>query len=261
MALTEYRKAEYKRINTSPSTIKRLYTIKNIYYGAYIESTEYFKIKATFNSTRLDFGKNAKGSKREYSVTRAKDRLYKLVEANIGRHGKYQPIFFTLTSRDQCTEYKQSNRKIKEHIRRLNRYTNSKIKYLAVPELHKSGAIHYHGVFFNLPFIDIQYYHNYLWGYGHVDLQVSRDIKSMGAYMAKYLTKDFQVNTPLHTKTYFTSRGLLSPTEEFTVQEPQGTLYELETFINTSFVKIKYATNISIRKKYNRYKSYNRQTI
>jgi len=248
-----YRRAEYKRINSSPSTIKRLYTVKNVYYGSHIESTEYFKVQATFNATRLDYSKAQSGQKKSYSLRRAKDRIYKLIEANIGRFGDYKPIFFTLTTKDQCTEYKQSNRKIKALIRRLNLYTKLEIKYVAVPELHTSGAIHYHGVFFNLPFIDIQYFYNYLWGYGHVDLQVSKSIDSMGAYLAKYITEDFSVNTPLHTKTYMASRGLYTQVDVYTTEIPQYTTFKPFIWANNRIIKRHYVTDIQVRKKYQRY--------
>jgi len=253
MHLTSLRRAEYKRINSSPTTIKRLYTVKNTYYGSHIDSTEYFKVQATFNSTRLDYSKNQTGQKKQYSLYRAKDRIFKIIEANIGGHGPYKPIFFTLTTKDQLTDYKQSNRKIKELIRRLNLYTNLKIKYVAVPELHKSGAIHYHGCFFNLPFIDIQYFYNYLWGYGYVDLQVSKSINSMGAYLAKYITEDFSVNTPLHTKTYMASRGLYQQVTVYTTDIPSDTKTKPFIWANNRIIKRHYVTDLQVRKKYQRY--------
>jgi len=251
--LENYRPAEYRRINSSPSTIKRLYTVKNIYYGSHIESIEYFKIQATFNATRLDYSKNQTGQKKQYSLYRAKDRIFKIIEANIGRHGPYKPIFFTLTTKDQLTDHRASNRKIKELIRRLNVYTNSKIKYVAVPELHESGAIHYHGCFFNLPFIDIQHFYNYLWGYGHVDLQVSKSINSMGAYLAKYITEDFSINTPLHTKTYMASRGLYQQVTVYTTEIPSDTKTKPFIWANNRIIKRHYVTDLQVRKKYQRY--------
>lgn len=251
--IANYRRTEYRRINSSPSSIKRLYTHKNIYYGSYIESSAYNKVQVTFNSSRVSFTKARVGSKKSFSLYRAKDRVFKLIESNVYRFGNYKPIFFTLTTEDQLSEYKQSNRKVKAFVRRLNLHTKIKLKYIIVPEKHKSGAIHYHGVFFNFPFVDIKYMHSYLWGYGSVDLQIARGVNSVSAYCAKYITEDFNVNTPLHTKTYFTSRGLFQPQTDFTASPPTGTLYELDTYIGINLIKRKYATEVRILKSHRRY--------
>jgi len=204
--------------------IIRLYDTKNIWYGAYQDRFEYKGIRLTHVSQRVNYKKNRSGTKKDFSITRARETLYRLVTANVGRHGNFKPIFFTLTTASQISAYKESNRLIKAFVRRLNQYTGFPIRYVIVPELHKSGAIHYHGVFFNLPFVDIKHFRHELWKQGYVDLQVPRKIKSVGAYISKYMTKSYSFNTPLNTKLYFTSRGLIRPTVDFDNVPITGTI-------------------------------------
>jgi len=109
-----------------------------------------------------------------------------------------------------------------------------------VPELHKSGAIHYHGVYFNLPFIWVETFKNKIWKYGAIDLQVSRKIRDTASYLSKYLTKDYTKKTPKNTKMYFMSRGLIQPTEEFTSLPPRDTIKVLTITHKANGIKIKY---------------------
>jgi len=191
--------------------IKNIYYIKNIHYGTYLDAYHYKTIKLVFKTDRENYAKNQQGTKKDYSLQRARENLYRLVAANTNQHGPYKPIFFTLTTSDQLTSRKESNRKIKQACRRLKNYLGYSPKYVIVPELHESGAIHYHGVFFNLPYIDIEYFRHSLWGYGYVDLQLPRKIRSTAAYISKYLTKAYKNAIPLNQKTYFSSRGLNRP--------------------------------------------------
>lgn len=240
---TRYEKVHYhtfKLKNSKGSKAIRYYFIKNIEYGAYIECYDYNKVQIAFSSQRESYEKAKTGKKRDFSVKRARATLYQIAEANRGRHGQYREVFFTLTSKDQSKEYKESNAKIKTFIKRLNRYAKRAIKYIIVPELHKTGAIHYHGIFFNLPYIPVRYFKERLWKYGFVDLQVAKDVKNTSAYIAKYLTKSYHNSTPLNTKLYFTSRGLFRPTVTFTDQRPQGKLSVEALAFTKYYQKIKY---------------------
>jgi len=221
-------------------SIKEVYFIKNVKYGNKIDSYDYNRVQVTFFSKREDYTKKETGVKHAFSLARARENVYRIAEANIKKHGKYKPIFFTLTSKDQCKDYKTSNKKVKAFIRRINDYLGFSLKYIIVPELHKSGAIHYHGVFYNLPFVDILFFKENLWTYGSVDLQVAKKIKSTSAYIAKYLTKDYKEATPLHTKLYFTARGMLRPETDFTSEKPHGRLRIENIKVGKYYQRIKY---------------------
>jgi len=208
--------------NTKFSRVKNVYYIKNVYYGSNIDSYVYNNVQVSFKNERESFDKKTDGTKAERSIYRARNRIFRIVEANI--NPKIKPIFFTLTSQDQITDLKLSNMKIKAFIRRLKEHIQDNPKYIIVPERHKSGAIHYHGVFFNVKYVDVRYFRFNIWKQGYVDLQIPRKIKSVSAYLSKYLTKDTLENIEKNGKTYFTSRGLEKITEEFESCTPDGIL-------------------------------------
>jgi len=238
--LQKVKQQKWLQLSTYDTNIKHTYFIKNVRYGAYIESYDYNKVQVAFKSQRVSYEKNLTGEKANFSIQRAREKVYQICEANRGRHGNYREIFFTLTTQDQLTEYKESNKKIKSFIRRLSKHVGHAVKYIIIPELHKSGAIHYHGIFYNLPFIDIKIFRYQLWKEGYVDLQVPRKIRSTSAYIAKYMTKDYQKNTPLHTKLYFTARDMYRPETEFTTEKPVGILKVKDIKIHKNYQKIKY---------------------
>jgi len=233
------------------SKVRNIYYVKNISYGSYIESFDYNKVRISYESSRSSFTKAREGTKREDSLYRARQKVYQIAEANREKHGNFKPIFFTLTTKDQTKDYRESNKKIKGFIRRLSNHVGIKIKYIIVPEKHKSGAIHYHGIFFNLPFVEIRYFRKNIWKHGYVDLQVPKKIKNTAAYLSKYLTKDYKDSIPLHVKTYFTAKGMFRPITTFTNQTPQGKMKIKSIKVGAHYQKITYQLNakdIRIRK-------------
>jgi len=220
------------------SNVAKIYYIKNTSYGAYSDSIEYNKVQITVKQFREDFAKSAKGSKSDKSLWRAREKIYQIVEGNL--RSDFRPIFFTLTQSDQETDLKTANKKIKALMRRLKLYLGYAPKYLIVPERHKSGAWHYHGVFFNLPFIHVKKFRYELWTEGMVDLQLPKKIRSVARYLAKYLTKDTLVSLPKNEKTYFCSRELVRPIVDYTFLPPNGIIKTLEITRKNNGIKIKY---------------------
>lgn len=225
--------------NIKWSNIKRIYYVRNTKYGAYCDSIEYNKVQVTFKQVRDNYAKSKEGQKSDRSLWRAREKIYQLVEGNIGRTGK-KPIFFTLTQADQEKDLKISNAKIKALMRRLKFFLGYSPSYIIVPEFHKSGAIHYHGVFFNLPFVHVEKFRYDLWKEGYVDLQLPKKIRSVARYLAKYLTKDTLLNLPKNEKSYFCSRDLLRPITDYTDQKPQDIIKPLEISRKSNGIKIKY---------------------
>lgn len=220
------------------SNIIDFYYVKTIDYGIYTHITDYKKVRCRFKQNRRTYTTKKDARKQASSIKRAKDRVYQIVEANrkaFKKRGR-KNVFFTLTTKDQLKDYKESNKKIKAFIRRLNKYCGYPIKYIIVPELHESGAIHYHGVFFNLPYIPVKTLRYNIWKYGYVDIQLPKGIKSISRYLTKYLTKDFQENTPVNTKLYFCSRGLSYPQTRFSDQVPRGKITEDGVLITPNYL-------------------------
>jgi len=232
---------------TLGSHVKRVYYIKNVYYGHNVDSYVYHTVKATHATGERVYKKNKNYKKSDFAIQRARERLYRIVEANaeVTKNAKKKSIFFTLTTIDQIKDFKESNTKIKGFIRRLRKYPGaSDVGYLLVPELHKSGAIHYHGVFFNVPFIGVKYFRFSLWKQGYVDLQIPRKIKSVSAYLSKYLTEDTLQNLTKNDKTYFTSRNLILPVQTLDVEHPSDTIEITSIQKFSQGVKITYKCQI-----------------
>lgn len=227
---------------TQFSQVNRIYYVKNVYYGDNCDTYDYSTVKVSFKQRERTTEKAKKYTKSDFAVQRARERVYRIIEANKKRftNRKRRSVFFTLTTKDQIKDHKESNKKIKVFIRRLNEYCGYKIKYIIVPELHKSNAIHYHGVFFNLPYIPVRILSRDIWKYGYTDIQLPRKIRSIASYLSKYLTKDFQENTPKGTKTYFCSRGIVLPTTEFTTEHPQDIMYIADVRQHNYYIKTKY---------------------
>jgi len=95
--------------------------------------------------------------------------------------------------------------------------SNSKdLKYIAVVEFMPSQRVHYHFLS-NTKFIDnntpvggISVFAN-LWGQGFVKTNKIYRTDSLGAYVSKYLYKDFADDRLVGRKAYFTSRELIRP--------------------------------------------------
>jgi len=208
------RKLNYRKATITNSNISKAYYKKAIQYGAYLEVYEYAQVQVTWKQERLDYAKKEEGIKLERSLRRAKNNIYKIAEANVLQHGKFPPVFFTLTFQANVTDLQQANLHFKYFIHKLNKFCRSSMAYIVVPEFQRRGAVHYHGLFFNLPFIPILQLRS-LWGHGYVDFQLTRNLRSAGAYIAKYITKSIQDSRLYGQKLYYTSRNLLRPIHIF----------------------------------------------
>ncbi|MGI6378937.1 MAG: rolling circle replication-associated protein [Patescibacteria group bacterium] len=174
------------------------------------------------------------------SARRAKRLIKRIIMSNcflwFKENGQpYLPITLTLTFANNITDLKQANYEFTKFIRRLNYETNaiegkdlkqSNLKYLAVFELQKRGAIHYHMIFFNLLYIKDVYQKMYkIWGRGRImvggknkNFKKVRDQEQLNKiifYFIKYIQKSvFENYYPgKRTKKYITSKGLLKPLE------------------------------------------------
>jgi len=144
------------------------------------------------------------------NIWRAKRRVRRYVSI-VSQHlgpPAFASFTYSTPQHDMLTaidEWRNFARKMKRH------YPN--VAFIRVPERHKSGAVHFHAAMFglpeNLPCTFIKrgkfYKHNCppdrgcerqtraiakVWGLGFVDVQASRNPEKIGAYIAKYLTKN-----------------------------------------------------------------------
>lgn len=204
---------------------------KLIQSGDIIEIYEYSEgyVKG-YTLTESEINKR-KGSKsdtdtdsRERSLKRAKANLRRLINANVGQYGReFTAKFLTLTFRENVQNIKQANYEFNKFIKRLNYrlYGTKKVnlKYTTVIEFQKRGAIHYHTIIYNMPYLKANELSN-IWGNGFIKINNIDNIDNVGAYVGEYLGKadkgqgkDIEDDRLRGQKTYFSSRGLLKPVE------------------------------------------------
>lgn len=196
------------------------YDKKVIIAGNVIEVYEYEKsVHFGYKDTR----KNSKGrgsiasaddkeKNREKVLSRARKDLRRIINCNIQKYSK----FLTLTFKDNVQDLDYANNEFKNFIKRLNYHYGIKIKYTAVIEFQKRGAIHYHCILYNLvQKINVQELQE-IWKHGFIKINSIDNVDNVGAYVCKYMTKTDD-DRLLGRRMYFNSRGLNKPQE---IKEP-----------------------------------------
>ena len=149
---------------------------------------------------------------RERVLLRAKRDLRRLINANVGVY-REKPKFLTLTFKKNITDTTEANYEWKKFRQRLEYRIKKKLKYIVVVEFQKRGAVHYHAVLFNMPYIHFSEY-NKIWNNGFLQIDGLEDIEdkdlsevdNIGAYVSKYMTKASAERLE-GKKSYFTARG------------------------------------------------------
>ena len=161
---------------------------------------------------------------RERSLKRAKANLRRLINSNVGQYGKeFTAKFLTLTFKENVKNIKQANYEFEKFLKRLNYYCfgtkKANLKYTCVVEFQKRGAIHYHIIIYNMPYLKANEISN-VWGNGFIKINKINDIDNVGAYVGEYLGqakkgqgKNIEDDRLRGQKTYFSSRGLFKPVE------------------------------------------------
>ncbi len=150
------------------------------------------------------------------SINYTKKQLRRKVYANIKRwpepNGKVtNPTFLTTTFKENISDLVQANEFFTNFMKRFNYYvTDDKeafIKYIAVPEFQKRGAVHYHCIFFNLPYIPKEKIEE-TWSHGFIKVEQIKELAGSVEYLLKYMKKDLARMIPKGKKRYLASRGL-----------------------------------------------------
>lgn len=156
-----------------------------------------------------------KEENRSRVMQRARRDLRRIVNSNVNQYGtECTPKFLTLTFRDDIKELAAANKEFKKFIKRLNYAVfdtkTGIVKYSAVPEFTEKGRVHYHVIFYNMPYIKADKLAE-IWGQGFIKINKIDNCDNVGAYVSKYMTKD---NEHIKgKKSYFNSRNLIKPTE------------------------------------------------
>lgn len=151
--------------------------------------------------------------RRADNLYRARQRIRRLIASNTGIYGE-KLKFITYTFKKNITDLGEANKLWTQYQKKMRR-TFGTLKYLCVVEFQKRGAIHYHVLYFNLPFIyDIKSKLRHAWSHGHISCKVIDHVKHVGAYVSKYLVKEVLDLRLARQKAYFTSRHLKQPKEK-----------------------------------------------
>lgn len=168
-------------------------------------------------------------SSRQKSNIRSRRTLNDLILLNFSQRF----TFITLTFKENISDIEYSNYVFKVFIKKFKYYlrkkfNNFELKYIAVPELQKRGAIHFHLVT-NVPqyvrYIDlIKMWQKSISNNKHASKKTSGgslhikysnnetyNTQLIARYLTKYLTKQNERTEFLGKKTYFCSRNLKRP--------------------------------------------------
>lgn len=200
-----------------------LYKEKIIISGDILEIYEYERyqgiggVKLKPSGRAQDASDEDKLTNRLVVYQRAKNTLRRLVNANEGqwkdeRGQPYKPKFFTLTFAENITRPKDANKEWTKFIKRLTYRIGYKPQYVVVVEFQDRGAVHYHSIFFNLPFIKKKEL-SLIWGQGFIKINAIDEVDNVGSYVCKYMGKNLDEDKLRGEKCYFSSRGLLKPKE------------------------------------------------
>lgn len=176
------------------------------------------------------------------SLSRTVQTLRRTINSNIGQWGIEKPKFMTLTFKENMLDHEIANKEFTEFVRRLSYRTFKKqsgLKYTCVVERQARGAIHYHALFYNLPYIKQEEIVK-IWENGKeqrgVRINAIEDIDNVGAYVVKYIEKDIYAMKngseiksgksakEKNKKLFFQSRGLIKPSEISMTEKEKGEL-------------------------------------
>lgn len=145
---------------------------------------------------------------RQKTLEKASRDVRRLINTNMSDISK----FVTLTFADNVKDLCYANSEFKNFVKRLSYKIGVKVSYVAVVEYQKRGAIHYHCVMFNVPYISNRELAE-IWGNGFVKINTITQVDNLGAYVSKYMTKDNDDERLKGKKCYMSSRGLQKPYE------------------------------------------------
>lgn len=121
------------------------------------------------------------------------------------------------------------------------KHQNKNLKYILVPELHKSGRVHIHGLFKDCPNLKLvdsgkvkngcKIYNIENYRYGFTTISQIKNQEAVSVYMSKYMTKELIDISG--RKTYWCSQKLIRPV----VQYAHFDYNSLKFYINSSEIK------------------------
>lgn len=156
----------------------------------------------------------------QQSMNRTKNNVYAFALSNDWEW------FYTLTFNPQKVDsfdYAAVCKALKAWLDDTRKRYAPDMKYIIVPELHKSGRYHFHGMFSNVGAVPLEYsaagstqeaavYNLPSYCYGFTTATMIKDSDRTCSYCLKYITKELCATTQ-NKKRYWRSRNLNKPIE------------------------------------------------
>lgn len=163
------------------------------------------------------------------NLSRARASVYELALCN---QWDFFATFTLDSSKVDRNDLYMTYRKIAKWFNNYNSRYGCKIRYLLIPEPHRNGAWHFHGLLSGVPPDHLvlftlcdhipkrmkdmlradRFIYNwpaYAAAFGFVTLDAVRDLKRCSAYMTKYITKELMDSSiALNHHVYYCSKGL-----------------------------------------------------
>lgn len=149
------------------------------------------------NNNRVDYIKSDNPVTRDDSIKRAKDKIFDIAFVN----SSLWQFFITLTlDKTKIDRYdkKEINKRLKSWLHNMS--TNYNLNYLIIPEYHKDGAIHFHGLIsgddLRLSYVGLdkkgrELYNLDSWRLGFSScVRLDDNRAAVSSYITKYVTKD-----------------------------------------------------------------------
>lgn len=167
------------------------------------------------------------------SLSRTKRRIFEIAACN-----KWEWFFTGTLDETKADRYDLDGtfKRLSQYIRDYRKATGREVRYLIVPEQHKNGAWHFHGLLAGIPAealykftldehlparirgtisggTDVYEWKEYSRRFGYTTLTAVRDENAVACYVTKYITKEMQTiaNNNGYKHLYYCSRGLKKP--------------------------------------------------
>lgn len=207
-----------------------------------IKHHKYSNIKGLFRGSKE--GRSATSEKKKYeNLYKSKQKLIDLVYCNsLVSPWEY---FVTLTFDPKKVDSYNYDVVLDAMHKWLDnmKHQNKELKYVLVPELHKSGRVHIHGLFKNCPNLKLidsgktkngcKIYNIVNYKYGFTTISKIKNQEAVSVYMSKYMTKEL-IDKGCK-KTYWCSKDLIRPTMNYA----KLTENELNFYIDNNRANIK----------------------
>jgi len=147
------------------------------------------------------------------NARRARKAFIRLVRSNLT--GESSPAFLTLTMRD-IVSVSLAYSALKFFFTDFRHFLGKDIRYIAVPEFQKRGAVHFHILVWGVPSEVIEYEKDSrciqnLWALGFVDIVPTDGNPRLAGYLGKYMSKSLLDSSLGFSKAYSCSRNVLRP--------------------------------------------------